>query len=77
MNRISGLTKWALCFTAVIAWRLSGIPEDFDYPDITGTSQRGGYYDYAMQQYHKHRNHIALHYYRTTISIGHDLSQIH
>ncbi len=36
-----------------IKWRYTGTPEDFDYGDVTGTSQHGGYYPYAIQEYQR------------------------
>lgn len=34
-----------------IKWRDYGVPEDFDWGDVTGTNQFGGYFDYAIQSY--------------------------
>ncbi|NIA16604.1 MAG: hypothetical protein GWP08_21310 [Nitrospiraceae bacterium] len=34
-----------------IAWRRNGTPADYDWGDITGTSLRSGYYDYAVDRY--------------------------
>ncbi len=36
-----------------IKWRYTGVPEDFDYGDVTGTSQHSGYFDYAIQEYNR------------------------
>ena len=43
-----------------IKWRYNGVPEDFDWGDVTGTSQRSGYFDYAIQEYR--RTHADLGY---------------
>ena len=34
-----------------IKWRYTGVPEDFDWGDVTGTSQFSGYLDYAVSKY--------------------------
>ncbi len=43
-----------------IKWRNTGVPEDFDWGDVTGVSQRSGYFDYAIQEYR--RTHADLGY---------------
>ncbi|MDQ7065923.1 MAG: T9SS type A sorting domain-containing protein [candidate division KSB1 bacterium] len=36
-----------------IKWRASGVPEDFDWGDVTGTSPFSGYFDYALREYRR------------------------
>ncbi|HFB98249.1 MAG TPA: hypothetical protein ENJ62_03830, partial [Bryobacterales bacterium] len=36
-----------------VRWKVSGVPEDADYGDITGTSMDGGWYPYAIGQVEK------------------------